>query len=97
MSTDSKPDPNLGSRPRGRGTKTVGVREARTHLSRLLRLVERGATITISRGGTPVARLVPLRRAPRVPGLLKGKIRISRDFDRPLPADLLARFRDDPS
>ncbi len=77
--------------------KTIGVREARTHLSRLLRRVEQGEEITILRAGRPVARLVPLERAPRVPGLLKGKIRISRDFDEPLPADLLARFRGDPT
>lgn len=76
--------------------KAIGIREARTHFSRLLRRVEQGEEITILRAGTPVARLVPLEGPPRVPGLLKGKIRISRDFDDPLPADLLARFPGNP-
>jgi hypothetical protein len=37
---------------------------------------------------------VPLsgRRTPRKPGLLKGKIRISKDFDAPLHEDVLAAF-----
>jgi len=73
----------------------VNVHEAKTHLSRLLQEVEGGATIVITKGGRPVARLVPLARAaePRRPGRLKGKIRIARDFDAPLPAALLRRFR----
>ncbi len=35
------------------------MQEAKTRLSELLREVEEGAEITISRGRTPVARLVP--------------------------------------
>jgi prevent-host-death family protein len=38
----------------------VGAFEAKTHLSRLLERVEHGETITITRHGKPVARLVPL-------------------------------------
>jgi prevent-host-death family protein len=38
----------------------VGAFEAKTHLSRLLERVEHGDTITISRHGKPVARLVPI-------------------------------------
>ena len=38
---------------------TVGSYEAKTHLPRLLERVERGETITITRHGKPVARLVP--------------------------------------
>jgi prevent-host-death family protein len=37
----------------------VGAYEAKTHLPRLLDRVERGETITITRHGKPVARLVP--------------------------------------
>lgn len=40
--------------------KTVGSYEAKTHLPRLLEEVERGAEITITRHGRPVARLVPV-------------------------------------
>ena len=38
---------------------TVGSYEAKTHLPRLLERVERGESITITRHGRPVARLVP--------------------------------------
>ena len=40
--------------------KEVGVYEAKTHLARLLEEVEAGESITITRHGKPVARLVPL-------------------------------------
>ncbi len=38
---------------------TVGAYEAKTHLARLLEEVEAGATVTITKHGRPVARLVP--------------------------------------
>jgi prevent-host-death family protein len=41
---------------------TVGAFEAKTHLSALLERVEKGESITITRHGTPVARLVPVDR-----------------------------------
>ncbi len=72
---------------------TASVHEAKTHLSRLLQEVERGGSVLITRGGKPVAKLVPVSPEPRRPGRLKGKIRIARDFDAPLPEDLLRRFR----
>lgn len=37
----------------------VGAFEAKTHLSRLLDSVKQGETITITKRGQPVARLVP--------------------------------------
>ncbi|MBA2276754.1 MAG: type II toxin-antitoxin system Phd/YefM family antitoxin [Chloroflexia bacterium] len=39
--------------------KTVGAYEAKTHLSQLLDEVAAGESITITRHGVPVARLVP--------------------------------------
>ena len=38
------------------------VLEAKTHLSRLLAQVEAGREITIARNGTPIAKVVPIRR-----------------------------------
>jgi prevent-host-death family protein len=38
----------------------IGAFEAKTHLSRLLDQAERGETITITRHGKPVARLIPV-------------------------------------
>lgn len=40
--------------------RRVGVYDAKTHLAKLLEDVERGETITITRHGKAVARLVPL-------------------------------------
>lgn len=40
--------------------RKVGVYEAKTQLPRLLDDVERGETVTITRHGKPVARLVPI-------------------------------------
>lgn len=44
---------------------TVNIHEAKTHLSRLLERVRRGATITIAKAGDPVAQLVPVGRPAR--------------------------------
>lgn len=74
--------------------KKVNLHAAKTHLSRLVDEAAGGEEIVIARAGRPVARLVALeeRRPPRRPGILKGKIRISRDFDAPLPPDVLEAF-----
>jgi prevent-host-death family protein len=40
---------------------TVGAYEAKTHLPRLLRAVERGETVIITRHGRPVAQLGPVQ------------------------------------
>lgn len=40
---------------------TVGAYEAKTHLPRLLNEVEQGEVVTITRHGSPVARIVPVR------------------------------------
>jgi prevent-host-death family protein len=39
---------------------TVGAYEAKTHLPRLIRAVERGETVIITRHGKPVAKLAPV-------------------------------------
>jgi prevent-host-death family protein len=43
---------------------SVGAFEAKTHLSALLERVERGESITITKHGRPVARLVPVGGGP---------------------------------
>ena len=40
--------------------ETIGACEAKTHLPRLLERVVRGESLTITRHGRPVARLVPV-------------------------------------
>ena len=69
------------------------MREAKTHLSRLLRRVAGGEEIVISRSGTPVARLVPLTPpGRRVLGRDRGAFVVPADFDDSLPEDVLAAF-----
>jgi antitoxin (DNA-binding transcriptional repressor) of toxin-antitoxin stability system len=48
----------------------------------------------LAKAGRPVAKIVPIRveRPIRKPGFLKGKIRIPKDFDAPLPDDVLDAF-----
>ena len=41
--------------------RRIGSYEAKTHLPRLLKEVEAGASITITKNGTPVAILAPAR------------------------------------
>ena len=45
--------------------KSVGSYEAKTHLPRLLDQVEKGETITITKRGKPVAKLVPASEGPK--------------------------------
>jgi prevent-host-death family protein len=49
----------------GRRMLEVGAFEAKTHLSHLLDQVERGETVTITRHGKPVARLIPITGSSR--------------------------------
>ncbi len=52
--------------------KTIGAYEAKTHLPRLLKEVAAGESITITKHGVPVARLVPAEgeQAPTVDELI---------------------------
>jgi prevent-host-death family protein len=71
----------------------VGVHEAKTHLSRLLRQVMAGDEVVITRGGTPIARLVPVDgRRTRILGSDDGVYQIPDDFDAPLPDEVLDGF-----
>jgi len=75
-------------------TKSVGVHEAKTQLSRLLELVAAGEEITITRRGEEVARLVPAaagRRRRRL-GVDRGRFVVPSDFDAPLAVEDLDRF-----
>lgn len=71
----------------------VGVHEAKTRLSQLLRLVDSGQEVEISRGGEPVAKLVPIRpRTARQLGIDRGLFSVPADFDAPLPDEVLKDF-----
>lgn len=71
----------------------VGVHEAKTTLSSLLRRVATGEEITINSGGKPVAKLVAVHRGDeRVFGLDEGVFDVPDDFDAPLPPALQRYF-----
>ncbi len=73
--------------------KVLNLYEAKTRLSALVEEAAAGAEIVIAKAGVPRARLVPIRTPRRRrPGVSKGRVRIARDFDAPLPADVLAAF-----
>ena len=68
----------------------VNIHKASSQLSRLVDLAAGGEEIIIARAGKPVARLVPYvaKGAVRRPGAMRGKIRIKKNFDAPLPKAL---------
>jgi antitoxin (DNA-binding transcriptional repressor) of toxin-antitoxin stability system len=75
----------------------VNIYEAKTQLSKLVDQAAAGHDVIIGRAGKPVARLTRLVEArPKLRyGLLKGKMKVSDDFDAPLPEELLAAFEGD--
>ena len=68
--------------------------EAKTSLSKLVDRAAAGEEIIIAKAGRPLAKLLAASklRRPRKPGGWKGKVRIGKDFDAPLPPGLLAAF-----
>ncbi|MGH9066598.1 MAG: type II toxin-antitoxin system Phd/YefM family antitoxin [Acidimicrobiales bacterium] len=71
----------------------VGVHEAKTNLSRLLRRVAAGEEVVIVRGKERVAKLVPVGNgSPRQLGLDRGRIGVDDNFDEPLPDEVLVAF-----
>ncbi|SDC70770.1 prevent-host-death family protein [Geodermatophilus telluris] len=72
-------------------TVSVGVHEAKTHLSRLLEQVAAGEEVEITNRGRVVARLVgPTPRTPDL-GFDRGNVWVADDFD-DLPGDLQRAF-----
>lgn len=74
---------------RGGRSRTVNMHEAKTRLSELVEAAERGERIVIARDGKPAVVLVPTSAGKRAPaGLYRSRVRISDDFDAPLPDEL---------
>ncbi|ACZ32329.1 prevent-host-death family protein [Xylanimonas cellulosilytica DSM 15894] len=72
-------------------TTIVNVGEAKTQFSRLLALAESGEDVVVARGGTPVARLVPVEQPRRRFGFRRLSVPDAAFFD-PLPDDELAAW-----
>jgi prevent-host-death family protein len=71
----------------------VGVHEAKTHFSKLLRRVAAGEEVLIRRGRRVVAKLVPAGEGERRTfGIDDGAFTVPDDFDAPLPDDELESF-----
>jgi prevent-host-death family protein len=80
-----------------KASAVINVAAAKARLPELIERAARGEEIVLSRAGKPRARLMPLdtsRKALRVPGKGKGRFRISRDFDEPLPPEVISSFED---
>lgn len=72
---------------------SVGIHEAKTNLSRLLRRVSVGEEIVITRSGEPIAKIVPIGPVEkRRFGIDAGRYEVPDDFNEPLPEELLAAF-----
>jgi len=68
-------------------TFAVELAQAGAQLDRLIREVDAGAEVVITRDGHPVARLVAATddvAAERVPGSAKGLFTVPDDFDAPI-------------
>ena len=75
----------------------VPMHQAKTTLSQLVQRAAAGETILIGPHGEPLVKLVSLSepgaRGPRRKlGGLKGRMRVARDFDAPLPDDIQDAF-----
>jgi prevent-host-death family protein len=69
------------------------MHDAKTQLSKLAERAAGGEEIVIARNGRPLARLVPIREhRPRKLGVWRGRVRIGKDFDLPLPPEMRERF-----
>lgn len=75
--------------------RVVNVAEAKARLPDLIERAANGEEIILARAGKPRARLMPLapdRRALRVPGKGRGRFKVKRAFDAPLPKEVLDLF-----
>ena len=73
---------------------SVGIREAKIHLSHLMKKVRRGMEIVITERGRPIGKIVPLHRSPlsladRINELeMRGIIEEKKSPSKPLPPPL---------
>ena len=76
--------------------KTVGVHEAKTHLSRLIEQAVKGEPFVIAKGGTPMVKVMaidsPSAEQQRRLGFLAGQFSVPDDFDRMGAEDITRLF-----
>ena len=76
--------------------KTVGVHEAKTHLSRLIDQAVKGEPFVIAKGGTPMVKVMaidtPSAGQQRRLGFMAGQGNVPDDFDRMGGEDITRLF-----
>ena len=76
--------------------KTVGVHEAKTHLSRLIDQAVKGEPFVIAKGGTPMVKVMaidtPSAGLQRRLGFMAGQFTVPDDFDRMGAEDITRLF-----
>jgi prevent-host-death family protein len=67
----------------------VNIAEARNRLTRLIRAVEAGEQVVITRNGKPVAQLAPPPTEPRIAqfGGMRDRIKLPKGWDEPVDLD----------
>ena len=72
----------------------VNIYDAKTRLSQLVDKAASGEDVVVSRHGKPLARITRLEPVkPRIKfGVLKGKLKVSVDFNALLADDVIASF-----
>ncbi len=71
----------------------VNIYEAKSKLSQLVARAAAGEDVIIGRSGKPVARLTQIEEKKRVIRFGLLKIKIAKDFDVPLPDEIMAAFQ----
>ncbi len=72
----------------------INIHDAKTNFSRIINQVLKGDEIIIAKDGKPLVRLVVYSESvhERHGGQLRGLMKVSEDFDAPLPDELLKQF-----
>ena len=70
-------------------SKTITIQDAQQKLVEFLRFASKGNEVIILDNNRPLAKLTPIfpTETSRIPGLSRGKIWMSEDFNEPLPED----------
>ena len=73
----------------------INIHEAKTHLSRYLKRLEKDEVIVLCKRNVPIAEIrpIPQERSGRRPiGLAKGKFQVPPEFFEPLPNEVVDAF-----
>ena len=76
--------------------KQFNIYDVKTHLSKLVEQAHDGETIIIAKAGKPWAKIIPFETPKKQFkfGTMKGQIKISDDFNDPLPDSMMQSFEE---